>query len=107
MGLAGGLERSDVPYQARLRDTSPRQPGDCGISSKESAFVLIAGDTFLPIGTREKMKNFLTSVLFCRACERRQFPSSNFTPPKTTVEMFRRGSSAFAGYFFPQGVILT
>lgn len=40
-------------------------------------------------------------------CALSQFPSSNFTPPKTTVEMFRRGSSAFAGYFFPQGVILT
>ena len=26
MGLAGELERSDVSFQVRLRDTSPRQP---------------------------------------------------------------------------------
>ena len=56
MGLAGGLERSDVPFQVRLGEhKSSSAKGDRGISSKESAFVLIAGETFLPIGTRKKI----------------------------------------------------
>ena len=34
--------------------------GDRGISSKESAFVLMAGQSFLPIGTRKNIKLFST-----------------------------------------------
>lgn len=59
--------------------------GDCGIGSKESAFILTAGKMFLPMGRHKKIIkiNFLTSLLLCRACKCRQFPSANFIQPKT------------------------
>lgn len=77
VGWRTGKVRCSIPSEIAGHKSSSAK-GDRGISSKESAFVLIAGDTFLPIGTREKMKNFLTSVLFhnfpARILLRRKLP---------------------------------
>ena len=67
--LRAGKVRCSIPSEI-AGHKSPSAKGDRGISSKESAFVLIARETFLPIGTRETIiiiilkKYLLTSLLF-------------------------------------------
>ena len=82
VGWRAGKVRCSIPSEI-AGHKSPSAKGDRGISSKESAFVLIAQETFLPIGTCKTIiiiilkKYFLTSLLLCRACKRWKFPSYN------------------------------
>ena len=58
-GWRSGKVRCPIPSEIAGHKASTAK-GDRGISSKESAFVLMSGHSFLPIGTRKNMKLFNT-----------------------------------------------
>ena len=57
VGWRTGKVRCSIPSEIAGHKSSSAK-GDRGITSKESAFVLIARETFLPIGTRKKIITF-------------------------------------------------
>ena len=57
VGWRTGKVRCSIPSEI-VGHKSSSAKGDRGISSKESAFILIAKETFLPISTRKKIITF-------------------------------------------------
>ena len=55
VGWRSGKVRCPIPSEI-AGHKAPSTKGDRGITSKESAFVLLTGEVFLPIGTRKDMK---------------------------------------------------
>lgn len=55
IGWKSGKVRCSIPSELAGHKSFSAK-GDRGINSKESAFVLFSGKTFLPIGTREYMR---------------------------------------------------
>jgi len=63
VGWRTGKVRCSIPSKIAGHKSSSAK-GDRAISSKESAFVMTAGETFLPIGTRKKIRKNKLPNLF-------------------------------------------
>ena len=81
VGWRTGKVRCSIPSEFAGHKSSSAK-GDRGISSKESAFVLIAGETFVPVGTRKKINEYGSTVVVCSDGSSVEPANADNSPPQ-------------------------